>query len=169
MRTFNVGILGCGVISRTYAADIKAFFPRLNIVACADVNLASAEKLAGEFDIPRACLTEDLLKDESVEIVVNLTPPQLHVALDRRIIASGKAPVQRKALRPDPERRQVDHGPGEGGGRAGGLRAGHLPGLGTSEPALVPGSGPDRQALLRHREHDHLRLRDLAPRRGALL
>ncbi len=90
MRTFNVGILGCGVISRTYAADIKAFFPRLNIVACADVNLASAEKLAGEFGIPRACLTEDLLKDESVEIVVNLTPPQLHVALDRRIIASGK-------------------------------------------------------------------------------
>ena len=53
MRTFNVGILGCGVISRTYAADIKAFFPRLNIVACADVNLASAEKLAGEFGIPR--------------------------------------------------------------------------------------------------------------------
>jgi len=90
MRTFNVGILGCGVISRTYAADIKALFPRLNIVACADVNLALAEKLAGEFDIPRACLTEDLLKDAAVEIVVNLTPPQLHAALDRRIIASGK-------------------------------------------------------------------------------
>ena len=90
MRTFNVGILGCGVISRTYAADIRAFFPRLNIVACADVNLALAEKLAREFDIPKACLTEDLLKDEAVEIVVNLTPPQLHVALDRQIIASGK-------------------------------------------------------------------------------
>ncbi len=90
MRTFNVGILGCGVISRTYAADIKAFFPRLNIVACADVNLALAEKLAREFDIPKACLTEDLLKDEAVEIVVNLTPPQLHVALGRQIIASGK-------------------------------------------------------------------------------
>ena len=90
MRTFNVGLLGCGVISRTYAADIRAFFPRLKLVACADVNLALAEKLAREFDIPKACLTEDLLKDESVEIVVNLTPPQLHVALDERIIAAGK-------------------------------------------------------------------------------
>jgi len=90
MRTFNVGILGCGVISRTYAADIKAFFPRLKLVACADVNLALAEKLANEFDIPKSCLTEDLLKDESVEIIVNLTPAQLHVALDRRIIAAGK-------------------------------------------------------------------------------
>lgn len=90
MRTFNVGILGCGVISRTYAADIKAFFPRLNIVACADVSLSAAEKLAREFDIPKACLTEDLLGDEAVEIVVNLTPPQFHVALDRQIIAAGK-------------------------------------------------------------------------------
>lgn len=100
MRTFNVGILGCGVISRTYAADIRAFFPRLNIVACADVNLALAEKLAGEFDIPRACLTEELLKDESVEIIVNLTPPQLHVALDRQIIASGKHLFSEKPFAP---------------------------------------------------------------------
>ena len=90
MRTFNVGLLGCGVISRTYAADIKAFYPRLNIVACADVNRSLAEKLAREFDIPKACVTEELLKDEAVEIVVNLTPPQLHVALDRQIIAAGK-------------------------------------------------------------------------------
>ena len=90
MRTFNVGILGCGVISRTYVSDIQAFYPRLKIVACADVSLALAEKLAREFDIPKACLTEELLADEAVEIVVNLTPPQLHVALDRQIIAAGK-------------------------------------------------------------------------------
>ena len=90
MRTFNVGILGCGVISRTYVSDIQAFYPRLKIVACADVSLALAEKLAREFDIPKACLTEELLADEAVEIVVNLTPPQLHVALDKQIIAAGK-------------------------------------------------------------------------------
>ena len=90
MRTFNVGILGCGVISRTYVADMKAFFPQLRVVACADVDLALAQKLAREFDIPRACVTEELFKDDEVEIIVNLTPPQLHVALDRQIIAAGK-------------------------------------------------------------------------------
>ena len=100
MRTFNVGLLGCGVISRTYAADIRAFFPRLKLVACADVNLALAEKLAREFDIPKACLTEELLRDESVEIVVNLTPPQLHVALDERIIAAGKHLFSEKPFAP---------------------------------------------------------------------
>lgn len=100
MRTFNVGLLGCGVISRTYAADIRAFFPRLKLVACADVDLSLAQKLAREFDIPKACLTEELLADESVEIVVNLTPPQLHVALDERIIAAGKHLFSEKPFAP---------------------------------------------------------------------
>ena len=100
MRTFNVGILGCGVISRTYVSDIQAFYPRLKIVACADVSLALAEKLAREFDIPKACLTEDLLGDEAVEIVVNLTPPQLHVSLDKQIIAAGKHLFSEKPFAP---------------------------------------------------------------------
>ncbi len=100
MRTFNVGLLGCGVISRTYAADIKAFYPRLNIVACADVNRSLAEKLAREFDIPKACVTEELLKDSDVEIVVNLTPPQMHTALDRQIIAAGKHLFSEKPFAP---------------------------------------------------------------------
>ena len=100
MRTFNVGILGCGVISRTYVSDIQAFYPRLKIVACADVSLALAEKLAREFDIPKACLTEELLADEAVEIVVNLTPPQLHVALDKQIIAAGKHLFSEKPFTP---------------------------------------------------------------------
>lgn len=90
MRRFNVGVLGCGVISRTYVSDIQTFYPQLNIVACADVSLGLAQKLAREFSIPRACVTEELLRDEDVEIVLNLTPPQFHVALDRQIIAAGK-------------------------------------------------------------------------------
>lgn len=90
MRRFNVGVLGCGVISRTYVSDIQAFYPQLNIVACADVSLGLAERLAHEFNIPRACVTEELLRDDAVEIVLNLTPPQFHVALDRQIIAAGK-------------------------------------------------------------------------------
>lgn len=90
MRVYNVGILGCGVISRTYAADIRAFYPKLRVVACADVDVALAEKLAVEFDIPKAYTTDALLKDDAVEIVLNLTPPQFHVALDKQIIAAGK-------------------------------------------------------------------------------
>ena len=38
MRVYNVGIIGCGVISRTYAGDIQAFYPGLRVAACADIN-----------------------------------------------------------------------------------------------------------------------------------
>lgn len=76
MRSFNVGILGCGVISRTYAGDIGRFFPQLRIAACADLETALAEKLAGEFGIPNAYSTDELLADPEIELVINLTPPR---------------------------------------------------------------------------------------------
>ena len=91
MRSFNVGILGCGVISRTYAGDILRFFPQLRIAACADLSPAAAGTLAKEFDIPKAYGSmEELLEDPEIEIVVNLTPPQAHTVLNRRIIEAGK-------------------------------------------------------------------------------
>ena len=90
MRVFNVGILGCGVISRTYAADIKAFYPSLRLCACADIQASSSEKLAEEFGIQKTCTPEELLKSSEVEIIVNLTPPQFHVQLNRKIIEAGK-------------------------------------------------------------------------------
>ena len=90
LKQTNVGILGCGYISRTYAGDIRDFFPQLKVLACADVTLPLAEKLAKEFGIPQPCLTEELLQNPDVEIIVNLTPPQVHEELNRRILESGK-------------------------------------------------------------------------------
>lgn len=96
----KVGILGCGVISRTYASDIQSFYKQLQIVACADVDLSLARKLAAEFGIPKAYTTEELLRDPEVEIVINLTPPQFHVALDKQIIAAGKHLFSEKPFAP---------------------------------------------------------------------
>jgi len=90
MHRHNVGILGCGVISRTYLADIKAFYPELNVLACADVTKELAGKLAEEFEVERAYTTEELLKDEDIEIVINLTPPRFHVELNKKSIEAGK-------------------------------------------------------------------------------
>ena len=91
MQRQNVGILGCGVISRTYAGDIRRFFPQLRVAACADMLLQAAEKLAEEFDIPRTYgSAEELLNDPEIDIVINLTPPQAHTAMNRKIIEAGK-------------------------------------------------------------------------------
>ena len=100
MRKYRVGIVGSGVISRTYLSDIKAFYSDLEVVACADIDIALAQKLASEFDVPKAYVTEDLLKDPDIDIVINLTPPQFHVALDRQIIQVGKHLFSEKPFAP---------------------------------------------------------------------
>ena len=46
MRTYHVGILGSGVISRTYLADIQKFYHELQVTACADLDRARAQALA---------------------------------------------------------------------------------------------------------------------------
>ena len=90
MRKYHVGILGCGVISRTYVSDIQTFYPALHIVSCADTRAEAAANLAEAFHIPRVCTPEELLEDEDVDIVVNLTPPQMHVPLNRKILQAGR-------------------------------------------------------------------------------
>ena len=106
MHRYQVGIIGCGVISRTYAGDIGRFFPQLQITACADLDLMSAEKLAGEFGIPKACSTEELLGDPEIELVINLTKPQAHTELNRKILEAGKHLFCEKPFSQTPEEAQ---------------------------------------------------------------
>lgn len=101
MRTYQIGVLGCGVISRTYLADIQSFFKKLHIVACADVDITLAQKLAEEFQIEKVYTTEELLQDTEIDIVINLTPPQFHVELNKRIIRAGKHLFSEKPFAPD--------------------------------------------------------------------
>lgn len=90
MRNVNVGILGCGVISNTYIRDIKRFYPSLHLAACADVNVELAKSHAEKYQIPSGCSVEEMLAMEEVELVVNLTPPQFHMELNKKILQAGK-------------------------------------------------------------------------------
>lgn len=90
MRIFHVGILGCGVISRTYISDIQSFYPSLHIDACADIDKEAAKKTAAEYGIEKIYTPDELLRDSEIDIVINLTPPQCHVELNKQIICAGK-------------------------------------------------------------------------------
>lgn len=101
MRIFKIGILGSGIISRTYLADIKEFYKNLDVIACADIDVEISRKLASEFGIKKAYTTEELLNDDEVEIVINLTPPQFHVELGKQIITAGKHLFSEKPFAPN--------------------------------------------------------------------
>lgn len=74
----------------------------LEIVACADIDLARAEAKAAQHGVPKSCAPEQLIQDREVELIVNLTPPGAHADASLAAIAVELAPrgVRVNALAP---------------------------------------------------------------------
>ncbi len=117
----TVGIVGCGNISDIYLQNCQRF-PELALLACADAEPARAEAKAAEFGI-RALPVTELLADPAIEIVINLTPPAAHAAINLAALEAGKHVYTEKPLAISREegRRTVELA------RARGLRIGSAP------------------------------------------
>ena len=92
----KVGVVGCGVISRHYASNAKAF-DSFELVACADVDAAQARSLAEEHGLEVASV-EELISDPSIDIVLNLTPPAVHAEVISSALSAGKHVYTEKPL-----------------------------------------------------------------------
>lgn len=89
MKPISIGIIGCGNISKAYFTNCK-LFPNVEIVACADLDLAKAQQAAETYSIPHALSVAELIASPEVDIVVNLTIPQAHAAVDCDVLNAGK-------------------------------------------------------------------------------
>lgn len=88
MRT-RIGLIGCGNIAKAYIPNLQRFL-HLELTACADLNEAAASERAAEFGIPRVLSPEALTADPEIDLVVNLTIPKAHAAIDIACLRSGK-------------------------------------------------------------------------------
>ena len=88
MTDLGIGIIGCGNISTSYLR-LAPLFRGLDIRAVADVNMAAASARASEFGTT-AQSVDDLLGNPSVDVVINLTVPDAHYGVTRRILEAGK-------------------------------------------------------------------------------
>src|SRR3954471_19266759 len=93
----RVGVVGTGAISGAYLGMAKNF-PIVEIAACADMNLEAAKKKAEEFQIPRVCSVDELIEDDSIDVILNLTVPKAHVPIAMRAIEAGKHTYAEKSL-----------------------------------------------------------------------
>ena len=92
----RVGIVGCGVISRAYIVNAAAF-DTFEIVACADLDASRAEATAAEFALEPVTV-EELLHSDSIDVVLNLTPPAAHAPVTRAALDAGKHVYTEKPL-----------------------------------------------------------------------
>lgn len=96
-KTYKVGLIGVGNISPAYIKGCRAF-DILDLVACADIDLDKAQKVAAEHNIPTVCSVDDLLADPNIDIVVNLTIPAVHASVSLKALEAGKHVYSEKPL-----------------------------------------------------------------------
>ena len=96
METLNIGIIGTGNIAPAYirgCAPLKV----INVMACADILVDRAGAFAAEHGLI-AHSVDDLLANEDIDIVVNLTIPAAHAEVSLQILEAGKHAYSEKPL-----------------------------------------------------------------------
>ena len=96
MTDLRIGVVGCGNISMTYMRN-AALFAGVELVACADLDPALAERRAREYSV-RAVSLEALLASDDVDLVLNLTVPNAHFTVSRAALKAGKHVFTEKPL-----------------------------------------------------------------------
>ncbi len=85
----GVGIVGAGFISDTYLDNLAAF-PDIKLVAVADLDTERAKAQAAKHNVAGAGTVAELLDNDEIEIVVNLTIPAAHVDVGLAALDAGK-------------------------------------------------------------------------------
>lgn len=94
--TLGLGIIGCGNISTTYLG-LSPLFKGLKVRAVADISMPAAEARAKEYGVT-AQSVDDLLANKDVDVVINLTIPDAHFGVSKRILEAGKHVYSEKPL-----------------------------------------------------------------------
>ncbi len=92
----KIGMIGCGGITHQHLRAYRA--AGFDVVALCDIHMQRAQDRADEF-FPKAMVTEDyqqLLRDDSIEVVDIATHPAVRVALIEAAIRAGKHVLSQK-------------------------------------------------------------------------
>ena len=95
-KVFKVGLIGCGHIAETYFRAHK-YFKNFRIIKCADIIETSSKKCAKTYGIQSTTVNK-LLKDKTIEIVLNLTPPKEHYSVSKKALLNGKHVYSEKPM-----------------------------------------------------------------------
>jgi len=96
MAKMKVGIIGTGNISGIYLDNGKRY-DSMEIVACADLDAERARAKGEQYGV-RGCSVDELLADQNIQMVINLTIPQAHAPVALQALEAGKHVYTEKPL-----------------------------------------------------------------------
>jgi predicted dehydrogenase len=97
IQPVKLAIVGCGMISDAYLNTMINKFKILDVVGCCDRNLKKAQTMAQKYGIKVLTIGE-ILADDSIEIVINLTTPMAHYPVIKQLLEAGKNVYTEKVL-----------------------------------------------------------------------
>tara|TARA_B100000963_G_scaffold279025_1_gene247471 strand:+ start:9665 stop:10906 length:1242 start_codon:yes stop_codon:yes gene_type:complete len=84
-----IGIIGCGYIADYYVQNIKNS-SILKIKSCFDVDKKRLDKFTKFHYLEKAKKIEDILLDPSINLILNLTPPENHFDINYKALENNK-------------------------------------------------------------------------------
>ncbi len=93
----GIGVVGCGSISGIYVKNLRES-PVCEVVAVTDLNAARAEARGAEFGVRAAGSLDDLLADDAIQVVLNLTTPDAHADVALAAVETGRSVYNEKPL-----------------------------------------------------------------------
>ncbi|KQO12708.1 Gfo/Idh/MocA family protein [Paenibacillus sp. Leaf72] len=97
LKPVKVATIGCGAISDAYLSTMINQFRILEVVGCYDRNLDKTERTAEKYNI-KALTMQQILEDDSIELVVNLTASTAHYSVVKQLLEAGKHVYTEKVL-----------------------------------------------------------------------
>ncbi|MCJ7750887.1 MAG: Gfo/Idh/MocA family oxidoreductase [Armatimonadetes bacterium] len=100
MRKLRLGVVGCGDVAfRSYLPPISRFADKAELVATCDSAVERAKSAQERFGAKRAYQKlSELLADDEVDAVINLTPVRWHAEVGMECLKAGKHLYQEKPL-----------------------------------------------------------------------
>ncbi len=98
MRKIGLGIVGCGFICGIYLQNLHSLFDSLELLGVCNAAPEKAEAVAKAY--PVQCFPDlpALLRDERIELILNLTRPAEHFSVSLAALQSGKHVYSEKPL-----------------------------------------------------------------------
>ncbi|MBR1821831.1 MAG: Gfo/Idh/MocA family oxidoreductase [Clostridia bacterium] len=97
VKPIRVGVVGSGIISSIYLTNMIHRFDILEVAGLCSAHPEHAKRRADEFGVP-ARTFEELLADDSVDLIVNLTPTPVHEGIIRGALEAGKHVYTEKTM-----------------------------------------------------------------------
>lgn len=93
-----VGIVGCGAISGIYLENLTDKFDNTYVKGICDLDVQKAEKAAAKYGIKHVYTLDEMLADDEIKIIVNLTTPKTHYSICKKALEAGKHVYVEKPL-----------------------------------------------------------------------